>query len=99
MDKNPNESSIEDVLKELKHGVSEQEMPKELIISNAGDSELKNLKNVLLQADAQAGFSKEAADAASQQPESAEANKKNELVFNENFLKLERLIKDLKQRK
>jgi len=92
----PSEPSIEDVLKELKQSASQPGPAKKAEASVASDSELKNLKNVLQQADAQAGFSAPPADMKPEQPVLTDEETKKEPVFNENFLKLGKIIKDLK---
>jgi hypothetical protein len=89
MDNNTSEPSIENVLKELKQDADQGDLPKEPATSDTSDSELKNLKNVLLEADLQAG-------SVPSQQEAILPNEKKEISFNENFLKLEKLIKELK---
>ncbi|MFA6379311.1 MAG: hypothetical protein WCX16_05995 [Candidatus Omnitrophota bacterium] len=93
MDDHSSEASIENVLKELQQGADQAVPAKEPPASAAMDKELKNLKNVLLTADLQAGSVPVKKD---NLPVDSVDSK--EIVFNENFLKLERLIKDLKSR-
>lgn len=95
------EEKIEDVLKQVKKefanasldgastGHEEQVRPQE-----AKENELKNLKNVLLEADLQAGSTPAKKDAVA----SGDQGGKKKISFNESFLKLEQMIKDLKRR-
>ncbi len=99
MDNIPSESSIENVLKELKKDPGPAEAAKEPAAQGEADKELKNLKNVLEQADAQAGLADTIAQIEPKQIAPATENAKEEPLFNENFLKLEQLIKNFKERK
>lgn len=90
------EEKIEDVLKQIKQELDAASLdtPASGGDGQAGDkekkdAELKNLKNVLLTADLQAGSVPVKKDASTDE---------KQVSFNENFLKLEKMIKDLKGR-
>lgn len=85
------EPKIEDVLKEIKKEVVGQAAG--FSPDKPGENEIQNLKKVLKEADAEAGVFRGSAKNVDQanDPKSAETR------FNENFLKLEQLIKDIKK--
>lgn len=92
-------SSIEEVLKEIKKEVlqenpsdSAQERSLEAL-PKPQEQEIENLKKVLHEADAQADVSIQEV----QGREEPQNEQRPDVDFNENFLKLEKLLKELKK--
>jgi len=89
------EPSIEDVLKELKQGSLSADPQKEK--RAVEDSALQKLKDVLHQADAQAQGVEGSEKTQQEQLMGVQEKEYPSPSFNENFLKLEKIIKDLKK--
>lgn len=93
MDSNTGESNVEHVLKELQQENSDGKAPCSAPAAcSQEDRELKNLKNVLSAADAQAGVSPVL-------PEDLAPPANEAAGFSANFLKLEQMLKKLNESK